>query len=401
MPPGQQTRITDFSHHDSAFARDPFNTITRLLTDEPVAWSTKHDGFWVVNRFDDVTSAFRDYRTFSSQRGAAIPVLNLGGDHIPVSMDPPQHAQYRKVLNPWFTAEAIAAREDGIRAFVREVIEPLAKVGEWDFVPDVANVVPGSVILGIIGFGAQRRAEFLSRMELAMSHQASTDPDTVEQIKRDKEWIDNEILELMRARRAKPEGDLMSVLANDPLGDGNELTDEQMLGVGMLLVLAGFHTTSAAFAAMMVHLSKHPDQRQWLIEDFGRIPAAIEEIIRVYSPATAEGRYVTQDVELGGETLNAGDMVLLNIAAANKDPSKFEDPFHVDFQRDNRRAISFGWGVHRCLGQHLAKAILRIEIETVLESMPGYVVDLEKTVVSDAMGIGFVHDAVPARLVRP
>jgi cytochrome P450 len=398
LPPGQQTRITDFSHHDSSFARDPFNTITRLLEDEPVAWSTKHDGFWVVNRFDDVTAAFRDYRTFSSQRGAAIPVLNLGGDHIPVSMDPPEHAKYRKVLNPWFTAEAVAEREGDIREFVRGVVRPLAEAGQWDFVPDVANVVPGSVILGIIGFGAERRADFLARMELAMSHQGATNPELLAQIKQDKEWIDNEILTLMRARREQPQDDLMSILANDPLGDGVELTDEQMVGVGMLLLLAGFHTTSAAFAAMMVHLSKHPDHRQWLIEDFGRIPAAIEEIIRVYSPATAEGRYVTKDVELGGETLNAGDMVLLNIAAANKDPRKFDKPLEVDFLRDNRRAISFGWGVHRCLGQHLAKAVLKIEIETVLELMPDYVVDLDRVVVSDAMGIGFVHDSVPARL---
>ncbi|MFV8054661.1 cytochrome P450 [Mycobacterium sp. 48b] len=350
-----------------------------------------------MNRFDDVTAAFRDYRTFSSQRGAAIPVLNLGGDHIPVSMDPPEHAQYRKVLNPWFTAEAIAERQDSIRAFIRSVVAPLAETGQWDFVSDVANVVPGSVILGIVGFGAERRAEFLARMELAMSNQAATKPEIVTQIERDKAWIDNEILTLMRARREHPEDDLMSVLANDPLGNGTELTDAQMVGIGMLLVLAGFHTTSAAFAAMMVHLSTHPDQRDWLREDFSRIPAAIEEIIRVYSPATAEGRYVTSDVELGGETLSAGDMVLLNIAAANKDPRKFENPFEVDFTRDNRRAISFGWGVHRCLGQHLAKAILRIEVETVLELIPDYVVDLDNTVVSEAMGIGFVHDAVPAR----
>jgi cytochrome P450 len=400
MPPGPSTPTTDFSHHDVSFARDPFNTLNKLLEKEPVAWSTKHDGFWVLNRYDDVTSAFRDYRTFSSQRGAAIPVLNLGGDHIPVSMDPPQHAKYRKILNPWFTAEAIAAREDAIRELVRGVIAPLAAAGEWDFVPDVANVVPGSVILGIVGFGASRRAEFLARMEVAMSHQANTDPDTAERIRNDKAWIDDEILTLMRARRAQPTDDLMSVLANDPLGDGTELTDAQMLGVGMLLVLAGFHTTSAAFAALMVHLSAHPDQRDWLLEDLGRIPAAIEEIIRVYSPATAEGRLVTQDVELGGETLRAGDMALLNIAAANKDPRQFTDPLEVDFTRDNRRSIAFGWGVHRCLGQHLAKAVLRIEVETVLEMMPDFVVDVENTRVSDAMGIGFVHDSVPARSAR-
>ncbi|WP_169816231.1 cytochrome P450 [Nocardia miyunensis] len=400
MPAGPQSKITDFSHHDVEFARDPFNTLEHLLEDKPVAWSTKHGGFWVVNRFADVTAAFRDYATFSSCKGAAIPALNLGGGHIPVSLDPPAHSAYRKVLNPWFTAEAITKRENGIRQFVRGVIEPLAQAGEWDFVRDVANVVPGSMILGIIGLGAERRQEFLERMELGMTHQGTDDPDVLARVQRDKEWIDNEILTCMRARREHPEDDLMSVLANDPLGDGTVLTDEQMLGIGMLLVLAGFHTTSAAFAAMMVHLSLHHDQRDRLRADPALIPAAVEEIIRVYSPATAEGRYLTRDCELGGETLEQGDMVLLNIAAANKDPRKFEDPLRVDFDRDNRRAISFGWGVHRCLGQHLAKAILRIEIETVLELMPEFEIDHENTVRSDAMGVGFVHDRVPARLVR-
>jgi cytochrome P450 len=170
-----------------------------------------------------------------------------------------------------------------------------------------------------------------------------------------------------------------------------------MLGIGMLLVLAGFHTTSAAFAAMMVHLAEHPEQRDWLQEDRSRIPGAIEEIIRVFSPATAEGRLVTHDIEVDGETLNEGDMVLLNIAAANKDPRRFENPLEVDFTRDNTRAISFGWGVHRCLGQHLAKALLRTEIEAVLDLMPDFEVDLAHVVRSDAMGVGYVHDTVPAR----
>ncbi|WP_216892301.1 cytochrome P450 [Nocardia alni] len=397
MPAGPQTRITDFSHHDVEFARDPFNTLNHLLEEKPVAWSTKHDGFWVLNRFEDVTAAFRDYKTFSSRRGAAIPALNLGGGHIPVSLDPPAHAAYRNILNPWFTADAISKREPEIRTFVRGVVAALAEAGEWDFVRDVANVVPGTVTLGIIGLGSERRKEFLERMELGMSHQGSSDPEILARVRQDKEWIDAEILSCMRARRAHPQDDLMSVLANDPLGDGTELSDEQMLGIGMLLVLAGFHTTSAAFAAMMIHLAQHPDQRELLRSDPDRIPAAIEEIIRVYSPATAEGRYITRDVAVGGETLNEGDMVLLNIAAANKDPRKFEDPLRVDFDRDNRRAISFGWGVHRCLGQHLAKAILRIEIETVLELMPDFEIDQENVVRSDAMGVGFVHDRVPAR----
>ena len=398
MPPGPNTPTTTFSHHDVEFARDPFNTLNTLLEDTPVAWSSKHDGFWVISRYDEVTTAFRDFKTFSSKKGAAIPQLSLGVDHIPVSLDPPLHAAYRKVLNPWFTMEAIKEREPAIRELVNRTVSALADKGEWDFVTDIGDVIPGTVVLGIIGMDASRRAEFLDKMMLAMSNQGTTDPDILAQVKKDKAWLDNEILVCMRARREKPEDDLMSVLANDPLGDGTELTDHQMLGVVMLLILAGFNTTSGAFAAMMVHLGKHPEQRQLLKDDPSLIPAAIEEIIRVYTPATAEGRYVTKDVEVGGETLREGDAVLLVIAAANKDPRKFENPLEVDFERDNSRSIAFGWGVHRCLGIQLARLLLRAEVEAVLEFMPDYEVDVANTKLSDAMGVGYVHEFVPARI---
>lgn len=398
MPPGDSTTLIDFSHHDVEFARDPFNTLNTLLEDTPIAWSSKHDGFWVLSRYEDVTAAFRDFKTFSSKKGAAIPALSLGGDHIPVSLDPPLHAAYRKILNPWFTMEAIKEREDEIQEFVRDTVRQLAENGSWDFVTDIGDVIPGTVVLGIIGMDASRRAEFLERMALGMSNQGTSDPDIIAQVKKDKAWLDSEILDCMRARREKPEDDLMTVLANDPLGDGTELDDHQMLGVVMLLILAGFNTTSGAFAAMMVYLSEHPDQRRKLAEDPSLIPAAIEEIIRVYSPATAEGRFVTQDVEVGGETLNAGDFVLLNIASANKDPRMFENPLEVDFERNNTRSIAFGWGVHRCLGMQLARLLLRTEVEAVMEFMPEYELDVEGVKRSDAMGVGYVHEFVPARM---
>lgn len=398
MPAGPNTPLTSFSHHDVEFARDPFTTLDTLLEETPVAWSEKHDGFWVLSRYDDVTAAFRDFKTFSSKKGAAIPALSFGGDHIPVSLDPPLHAAYRKVLNPWFTMEAIKEREDDIQAFVRETVKALADKGEWDFVTDIGDVVPGTIVLGIVGLDATRRVEFLDRMMLGMSHQGTSDPDIIAQVKQDKEWLNSEILTCMRARREKPADDLMSVLANDPLGDGTELSDHEMLGVVMLLILAGFNTTSGAFAAMMVYLGKHPEQRQKLKDDPTMIPAAIEEIMRVYTPATAEGRYVTTDVEVGGQTLQEGDSVLLVIASANKDPRKFDNPLEVDFERDNTRSIAFGWGVHRCLGMQLARLLLRAEIEAVLEFMPDYEIDEAGTKLSDAMGVGYVHEFVPARM---
>ncbi len=356
------------------------------------------DGYWVVARHDVVSEAFRDYETFSSASGATIPDLSFGTTHIPVTIDPPDLLMYRRFLTVVFSKEAISKLEAEVRPMLRTLVEGLAAKGTWDFVPDMADVVPGTVMLMMLGVDPDRRDQFSHAMERGMNHQGTDDEATLAQMAEDRVWLAQQIQAEIDQRRLAPRDDLFSYLVREPLVGDRHLTDREILDIVMVLFVAGFHTTSGALAAVLVYLAKNPAQRDRLMQDRSVIPQAIEEIIRVFAPATGMARTLTKDVEFGGVQMSRGDKALLLIHAADLDPRKFENPETVDFDRDERGSVAFGWGMHRCLGIHLARLLLRLEVETLFDVIPGYEVDLDKVKLSDALGIGYVHESVPGRL---
>ncbi|MCW2495321.1 cytochrome P450 [Jatrophihabitans sp.] len=386
---------SDFDHHSSTFAARAFEISDTLLAECPVSWSEHYGGFWVVADYDHVTEAFRDHESFSSAKGASVPDLSFGSTHLPTTLDPPEHHVFRKYLNPWFTLEAMRKREPQMRELIRELIEGLAAKGTWDFVPDLADIMPGTMILVMLGMSTDRRDEFLGAMERGMSNQGTTDPGVLAQMAEDKRWLQEQLLGEIADRRKNPSDDLMSYLANEPLSDGRQISDSQIIDIVMVLLLAGFHTTSGALAALLVHLEQHPDQRRHLQQNPDMLPTAIEEIVRVYSPATAMARTLTKDMEYGGVQMAKGDRALMVIMAANRDPEHFTDPAEVDLQRSERGSVAFGWGVHRCLGIHLARVLLRLQMELLFEIIPDYHVDLAAVRLSTTLGIGYVHTSVP------
>jgi cytochrome P450 len=390
--------VTDFDHHSAAFAEQPFTVLEDLRAKAPVAWSTAHGGFWVVTDHEHVVEGLADYGTFSSSSGPAIPANPFGARHIPVAFDPPDHALYRKVLNVWFSKAEISRREPQIKEMVEGFVRELAERGSWDFVADLANVSPGAVSLTILGWDPAQRVELLNVMSVSLRNQANPDPKVKEENAQRNVWFREQILREANERRATPREDLMTVLATEPIIGGKLLTDEELADMVVLLILAGFHTTSGAFTALMVHMEQHPEVKQQLDQDRDLIPAAIEEIIRIYSPATAHARKVTQDTELGGIEMKQGDWTLFVNMAANHDPEAFPDPETVDLSRDRAKSMAFGWGVHRCLGLHLARLILRLEVEACLDLIPDYRIDLENTELSDHMGLGYFYHSVPAYL---
>jgi cytochrome P450 len=399
VPTSPETVVTDFDHHSAVFAASPFEVLDDLRERAPVAWSTAHGGFWVVTDHEHVLDGLADYATFSSAAGPAIPANPFGTRHIPVALDPPEHRVYRRVLNEWYSKAALTRREPAIRALVEEVVRGLATRGRWDFVADLANVSPGAVTLGILGWDPDRRLELLNVMSRGLRNQGSTDAAAVAQNADGNRWIREQILAEASDRRASPRDDLMSVLASEPIADGHVLTDEEICDTVVLLLLAGFHTTSGALTALLVQMEKNPGLREVLERDRHQIPNAIEEIVRVFSPATAHARKVTGDVEFGGVQMREGEWALFVNMAANHDPGAFSDPERIDLDRGRSgKSVAFGWGVHRCLGLHLARLILRLEVEAIFDYLPGYRIDLENTVLSDHMGIGYVYLSVPAEL---
>lgn len=398
MPAPTDVVVTDFDHHSPAFAARPFDVLEELRTRAPIAWSTAHDGFWVVTDHEHVVEGLADYGTFSSSAGPAIPANPFGTRHIPVAFDPPDHAVYRKVLNVWFSKAEILKREPQIKTMVEGFVRDLAARGSWDFVSDLANVSPGAVSLSILGWDPAQRVELLNVMSVSLRNQANPDPAIKAANAQRNAWFREQILREANDRRSSPRDDLMTVLAMEPIIGGKQLADEELTDMVVLLILAGFHTTSGAFTALMVHLEEHPEVKHRLNEDRDLIPAAIEEIIRIYSPATAHARIVTEDTEFGGVSMKKGDRTLFVNMAANHDPAAFPDPERVDLDRDRAKSMAFGWGVHRCLGLHLARLILRLEIEAVFDLLPGYVIDVDQAVLSDHMGLGYFYLSLPAHL---
>lgn len=390
--------VTDFSHHSHEFAERPFETLHELRALAPVAWSTAHDGFWVVTDHQDVIDGLADFERFTSSFGPAIPANPFGTRHIPVGLDPPLHTTYRRVLNTWFSKAEVTRREPELRALVEEIVRELAERGSWDFVADLADVSPGAVTLGILGWDRSRRVELLEVMSRGLKNQASPDPEVIEQNKQGNLWIREEILKEAADRRAHPREDLMTVLATEPIADGRPMDDEELSDTVVFLLLAGFHTTSGALTALLVQMARDPALLKRLDENRELIPEAIEEIVRIYTPVTALARRVTEDTELGGVAMKQGDWTLFVNMAANHDPDAFPDPEEVDLDRNRAKSVAFGWGIHRCMGLHLARLILRLEVEAVLDLLPGHRIDLDHTVRSDHMGVGFFYQSVPASL---
>lgn len=390
--------VTDFSHHSAEFALRPFETLATLRAEAPVAWSTAHDGFWVVTDHQDIIDGLADYGRFTSSFGPAIPANPFGTRHIPVGMDPPLHSAYRRVLNNWFSKAEVTRLEPQIKTLVEGIVTELAERRSWDFVADLADVSPGAVTLGILGWDRSRREELLAVMARGLRNAATTDPEVLEQNAAGNRWIRDQILAEAADRRQSPRQDLMTVLATEPIANGVAMTDEEVSDTVVFLLLAGFHTTSGALTALLVQMAKDPALRKRLETDRDLIPAAIDEVIRIFTPVTAVARRVTGDTELGGVAMREGDWTLFVNMAANHDPIAFPEPEKVDLDRDRAKSVSFGWGVHRCMGLHLARLILRVEVEAVFDLLPGYTIDLDRTVRSDHLGIGFFYATVPAAL---
>ncbi|MEX5636566.1 cytochrome P450 [Parafrankia sp. FMc2] len=390
--------VVDFSHHSDTLAECPFETLADLRRTAPVAWSTAHDGFWVVTNHQDVMDGLADYGRFTSSFGPAIPANPFGTRHIPVGLDPPLHTIYRRALQTWFNKSEVTRREPEVKALIAEIVQDLAERRSWDFVSDLADVSPGAVTLGILGWDSSRRLDLLGVMARGLKNSASTDPAVVAQNAEGNRWIREQILAEARDRRAHPREDLMTVLSTEPIADGALMNDEEISDTVVFLLLAGFHTTSGALTALLVQMARQPELRARLMEDRGLIPAAIEEAIRIYAPVTALARRVTEDTELGGTRMSKGHWALFVNMAANHDPDAFPEPEMFDLTRNRAKSVAFGWGVHRCMGLHLARAILRLEVEAVFDLLPDHVIDLDGTRRAHHLGIGYFYETVPAHL---
>jgi cytochrome P450 len=355
-------------------ANDPRPVYGQLRRHCPVAQTPGYSGegsSWILSRYDDVMWALRHPEVFSS----APEAVDIGQAHtlIPLQIDPPEHAKYRRWLDPEFSPKRIADIERDARELVGHLVDQFAARGSCDFHEEFATPLPSTIFLRLMGWPQSDLPLFLQWRDNTVRPDVA--PDDWDGAQRIREQTGKEINEYFVAaieeKRKRPDDALLSRLVFGEV-EGRPLTDEELLGTCHLLMIAGLDTVTATLDCMISYLARHPDRRRMITERPELVDNAVEELLRHETPVMMVARVVKQDWEYGGMAMKAGDSLTPLIGAANHDDDEFDDPHEVDFDRTGNRHLAFGAGPHRCLGSHLARMELRVAIDEFHKRIPDY-----------------------------
>ncbi|GAA2151828.1 cytochrome P450 [Actinomadura napierensis] len=348
------------------WGRDPHEELRWIRENDPV-YRDGNGGVWGISKHADVKAVSRAPEAFSSAHGirpdnAAMPMM--------IDMDDPEHKMRRKLVSAGFTPRRVAEQEAYLRRICDEIIDAVCEHGECDFVHDIAAQLPLIVIGDALGFAPQDRQTLLAWSDDMLC--ALTGGDDVELMVKAADAFNgfNEYAtRAVERRRSDPGDDLLSILVHADI-DGDHLDLDSLLQESLLILIGGDETTRHVVSGGMYQLCLHPDQRRKLIDDPGKIPTAVEEMLRWVSPIKNMNRTATRDVELRGRTIREGDKVLLLYPSANRDEEVFEDPFRFDVERAPNDHIAFGNGPHFCLGNSLARLELKVMFERLMARLP-------------------------------
>lgn len=329
----------------------------------PVAHSEEHDGFHMLLGYKEVRKAMADHRTFSSEPQVLRPMLPRRP--IPaLEMDPPRHGAWRAIFNAAVTPETPAALEPFVRADVRRHLARVADSGSCDIVAELCEPVPAETICHLVGVD-EDRVPPIREAAIAM-FAAQGDPETFG--RRQAEFGALTVSEI-HERRDRPRGDFLSSLVGMTV-EGRVLDDEDYVVLLAAFLGAGHHSTTSALASMIFEIFSVADRRDRLIADPALIPVAVEETLRLHPPFFGFFRRTKAEVEVAGVAIPAGKDVYVGWAAANRDPTMFEEPACFRLDRENNRHMSFGFGIHNCPGANLARMEMRVVLEELLATFP-------------------------------
>jgi len=340
-------------HFASRFGiEDTFGTLTG---DGPTPYA--------VLSFDAVQQVLKDGATFSSA-GYADTIGQLMGHSI-LEMDEPEHHRYRSLLQQAFTRKAMDRWEtDLVEPVVHGLIDRFAERGSADLVKELFFPFPVTVIAGMLGLPQDDLPEFHRKAVELITILSDIEGGLEASV-----WLHGYFSKIIEERRADPQEDMISVLTRAEL-DGQRLDDEEIIAFLRLLLPAGAETTYRSSSNLMFGLLSHPDQLEALRADRTLMPQAIEEGIRWEPPLTGIGRTATRDVEVEGVTIPAGSPVAVEMGAANRDPARWDRPDEFDIFREPQQHLGFAFGVHMCLGIHLARMETTVAINAVLDRLP-------------------------------
>ena len=363
---------SDYDIFDPGYVRDPAPVWAELRGRCPIARTERWGGSWLPTRYEHLQTMVKMVPALSSRSPLVVPaspeMLEIYAAETeqygetsrtpPITSDPPRHRPYRRLIMPFFSPHAVEAHIPYTRDLCHGLIDGFAARGEADAAADYAQQITPRVIAHVLGIDPGRADEFVEWVR-GMLEFGLTDPAAMLKYRT---AIRAFFQEMVTERRARPCGDAISVLIASE-AEGEILDDYKVVGMCLLLLVAGIDTTWSAMSSALLHFATHPQDRARMRAEPELWPAAVEELLRFYAPVTM-GRIVTEPVEIDGARMQEGDRVLLNFPAANRDPEAFERADEVVLDRERNRHMAFGLGIHRCAGSNLARMELQVALRT-------------------------------------
>ena len=392
MPEQSQTENTSlfgFLPRD----RDELHAFLADLRENKPVHQITPNGIWAITRYDDVVHVLNHPEIFSSEaikylatglpdkEGGQPPEIatNLSSENASllfretptvINTDPPDPSHYRNIVNRGFTPKQIKRLEPRIQEITDSLLDKVVGKGEIELMQDLAIPLPVTVIAELLGVDADRGEDFKRWSDLFLSTIAQTpNAETQKQIENAMVEFAEYFRQVIKDRRNKPEDDLISIITHTDTPEGS-LTDAEILAFCRTLLVAGNETTTNLVARMVFTLLDHPGEFAKLKADLSLLPNAIEETLRYAGIVPSLPRLTTQDTEIGGVKIPARQLVLPFFMAANRDPRRFPDPTRFDITRKATGHLGFGFGIHFCLGAHLARLETRIAMEGIIQRLP-------------------------------
>jgi cytochrome P450 len=369
---------------DPALRDDPY-PLWRRLRDEAPAWHNDRYDFWVLSRYHDIEVAQKDTRILSSAHGTTIELMTDEPMHtgMIIAMDPPAHTQLRSLVSRAFTSRRVSSLEDRIRAVCAELLDAQAGRDSFDYVQDFGAIVPPTVISSLLGIPKGDQEEMRHVIDgifhiedgVGMINQTSIGS---------RMRLNSYLAGAFEERRVDPRDDMLTALLNAEIpgdgGDPRKLSEGELLDFGTILFVAGTETVARLLGWIAYVLDEHPDQRDELSAHPALIPNAIEELLRYEPPSPVNARWTNADYEVHDQVIPAGSKVVLLTGSAGRDERKYPDPDRFDVHRGADQHLTFGYGVHFCLGAALARMEGRIALEETLRRYPRWEVDRDRAV---------------------
>jgi cytochrome P450 len=372
-----------YDPYDFEIDTDPYPVWKRLRDERPLYYNERYD-FYALSRFEDVERGLLDWRTYISGKGSVLELIRSGVQIPPGAIlfeDPPAHDVHRALLARVFTPRKMNALEPKVREFCARCLDPLVGSGGFDFIRDLGAQMPMRTIGMLLGIPEQDQEGIRDQIDAGLRLADGTMPEDGIPLEG---LVLREFEQYIDWRAKHPSDDLMTELLQaefeDTTGTQRRLTRAEVLGFVTLLAGAGNETTTRLIGWTGKVLAEHPDQRRELAQDRSLIPDAIEELLRYEAPSPVQARYVTADVEHHGGVVPAGSVLLLLNGSANRDEREFPDPDRFDIHRKIDHHLSFGYGIHFCLGASLARLEGRVALDEVLKRFPSWEVDWDKAV---------------------